>query len=172
MNLFAGYGMKAHQPPPFINSIDIRQTNDRSFQTSQNSFDLSCREAQSIVISRTCTDRPELDEILRSYANAVAFFDESVQTSLRYAMLRITAMNPPEQNICVRKDVDALTGSVPVVFTSVDALSAESLVREGRSALWNHVRDFFESFLELFDAQMRRNALVNFCGNDLQDCPP
>ena len=77
----------------------------------------------------------------------------------------------PEQNICVRKDVHALTGSVPVVFTSVDALSAESLVREGRSALWNHVRDFFESSLELFDAQMRRNALVNFCGNDLQDCP-
>jgi hypothetical protein len=42
------------------------------------------------------------------YANPVAFFDEKVEWSLRYSVLRISAVNSLDQDVRVRRNVHSI----------------------------------------------------------------
>jgi hypothetical protein len=65
--------MCGNEAAPFrIDDIGIRESENRGLDAGQHSLGLAWSEAESIVLNRSSTNRPELDQVLRCDAKAIA----------------------------------------------------------------------------------------------------
>ncbi len=106
VSLLSGNAVGNDEPSPLrVNVIGIRQAKNGCFDSADDSVRLSRSEAEPIVLDWPRTNRPELDENLRSDAHAI--FGAAV---LRYcfaglAMLRVGTMNTAKDDVRIGKNV-------------------------------------------------------------------
>ena len=84
----------------------------------------------------------------------MAVLRRSIYGKSRLAVLGAAPVNPAEQDVGISKNFHLSRVFVPLIFASVDALPAQSLVRDGGSPSRNQIGNFFEGAVQLFGAQL------------------
>jgi phage-related holin len=69
--------------------------------------------------------------------------DEPVQTSSRLTMLRISPVYAADENLGIDENVQLLGLPIPLVFASIEILSAQRVARDRSGTLRNKVGDRF-----------------------------
>jgi hypothetical protein len=91
--------------PLWIDVIRVRESRNRTFDTSDNSVSLRRTEPESIIFDRPGGNSPQLDEVLRGNADAVSFFTEPRYRITCLAVLRVCAIEPTKDDVGVSENV-------------------------------------------------------------------
>jgi Fe2+ transport system protein FeoA len=106
MGFLAGDTVCHDEPTPLrIDLIRVGQSKNRALDTSENSVSLGRSEAESVALDGPRADCPQLDEILRGHADAIALFAEPGNRLASFSVLWVGALEPTEDNVRVGENV-------------------------------------------------------------------
>jgi hypothetical protein len=106
VSLLSRDAMRHNEPAPLpIDVIGVRQSENRTFDSSNNPVSLSRIEPKSTILDRPGGNSPQLDEILRGNADPISFSAEPRYGITSLAVLRVCAMKPAKDDVGVGENV-------------------------------------------------------------------